>query len=60
MRDAVGVDVEPEYAPDRPGEVEHIALDASRARRELGWEWTIDLSDGVAHAVAFYREQGER
>ena len=54
------MDVEPEYAPVRPGEVEHIALDASLARRELGWEWKVDLADGVARAVAFYREQRER
>ena len=60
VRAAVGVDVEPEFAPVRPGEVEHIALDASLARRELGWESTIDLTDGVARAVAFYREQRER
>ncbi|MCJ7795398.1 MAG: NAD-dependent epimerase/dehydratase family protein [Thermoleophilia bacterium] len=60
VRSAVGVDVEPEFAPVRPGEVEHIALDASLARRELGWEWTIDLADGVARAVAFYRKQRER
>ena len=60
VRWAVGVDMEPEYAPVRSGEVEHIALDASLARRELGWEWKIDLADGVARAVAFYREQRER
>jgi len=60
VRSAVGVDVEPEFAPVRPGEVEHIALDASLARRELGWEWKIDLADGAARAVAFYREQRER
>lgn len=60
VRAAVGVDIEPEYARVRPGEVEHIALDASRARQELGWKWTVDLADGVARAVAFYREQRER
>jgi len=60
VRDAVGVPVEPEYAPPRPGEVEHIALDASLARAELGWEWTIDLAEGVGLAVDFYRNQTER
>jgi nucleoside-diphosphate-sugar epimerase len=53
----VGVDIDAAYAPERPGEVQHIALDAARAQRELGWEWTMDLADGVADAVAFYRRQ---
>jgi UDP-glucose 4-epimerase len=57
VRDAVGVDIAAAYAPERPGEVQHIALDAGRAKRELGWEWTMDLADGVADAVAFYRRQ---
>lgn len=60
VRDAVGSDVEPVYAPPRSGEVEHIALDASLARAELGWEWKVDLADGVTRAVAFYRNQRER
>ncbi|MCZ7661649.1 MAG: NAD-dependent epimerase/dehydratase family protein [Thermoleophilia bacterium] len=57
VRDAVGMDVEPIYAPTRPGEVEHIALDASLARRELGWEWRVDLTEGVGRAVSFYKLQ---
>ncbi len=60
VRDAVGVDVEPEYAPTRSGEVEHIALDATLARDTLGWEWKVDLPDGVGRAVDFYRERRKR
>jgi UDP-glucose 4-epimerase len=60
VRAAVGSDMDPRYAPVRPGEVEHIALDASKARRELGWDWKVDFKDGVARAVDFYREQVKR
>jgi UDP-glucose 4-epimerase len=60
VREAVGTDVDPIYAPVRPGEVEHIALDASRARTELGWTWKVDLTEGVTEAVAFYRAETER
>jgi UDP-glucose 4-epimerase len=60
VRDAVGAEIEPEYAPPRPGEVEHIALDASLAKRDLGWDWKVDLADGVRRAVEFYRQQRER
>jgi UDP-glucose 4-epimerase len=60
VRDAVGTDVVPIFGEKRPGEVEHIALDASRARADLGWEWEVDLSEGVGEAVAFYRALQER
>jgi UDP-glucose 4-epimerase len=42
---------EPEMAPERPGEVRHIALNATRAREELGWEAETTLSDGLAHTL---------
>ncbi|HEY5529214.1 MAG TPA: NAD-dependent epimerase/dehydratase family protein [Thermoleophilia bacterium] len=60
VRDAVGVDISPIFGEKRPGEVEHIALDAARAKGELGWQWEVDLDEGVAKAVAFYRALPER
>ncbi|HUB99959.1 MAG TPA: NAD-dependent epimerase/dehydratase family protein [Solirubrobacterales bacterium] len=38
---------EPEFAPPRAGEVQRIALDAGRAERELGWQATTSLEDGL-------------
>ncbi|HEX2071246.1 MAG TPA: NAD-dependent epimerase/dehydratase family protein [Thermoleophilaceae bacterium] len=35
-------------APERPGEVRHIALDATRAGELLGWRAEMGLSDGLA------------
>src|SRR3954453_7916751 len=40
-------DFEPEMAPERPGEVQHIALDYTRARQELGYEPKVDLNEGL-------------
>lgn len=59
VRDAAGSDLPPAYAPARPGEVERVALDASRARAEIGWEPQVRLAEGVARAVEFYRNQVE-
>ena len=42
---------EPEHAPARPGEVQHIALDASRAREELGWEAKVELEEGLKRTL---------
>jgi len=60
VRAAVGSDTQPQFQPVRPGEVEHIALDSSKAQRELGWNWKVDFKEGVAKAVDFYREQVTR
>jgi UDP-glucose 4-epimerase len=60
VRAAVGSQTEPVFAEVRPGEVEHIALDASKAENELGWKWKMDLTDGIAAAVDYYRTVSER
>jgi UDP-glucose 4-epimerase len=60
VRAAVGARTDPLFAAVRPGEVEHIALDASKAERELGWKWKVGLTEGVTEAVSFYRKQTER
>jgi UDP-glucose 4-epimerase len=44
-----------EHAPERPGEVRRIALDASRARQELGWEAATGLDDGLERTLASLR-----
>jgi UDP-glucose 4-epimerase len=60
VRAAVGSRTEPAFAPVRAGEVERIALDASKAERELGWKWKVGLTDGIAKAVDHYRNTTER
>jgi UDP-glucose 4-epimerase len=45
----------PEHAPERPGEVQRIALDPSRARKELGWEAKVDLDEGLERTLESLR-----
>jgi len=42
---------EAELAPERPGEVRHIALETARAQAELGWQSEVDLSDGLGRTL---------
>ena len=42
---------QPEHAPERPGEVQHIALDPSRAREALGWEAKVELEEGLKRTL---------
>jgi len=41
----------PKYAPVRPGEVAHIALDGTRVRIVTGWQPRTSLKDGIARTV---------
>ena len=46
-----GASFEPEFAPERPGEVQRIAIDPSRAHEELGWEAKMDLREGLRRTL---------
>ena len=47
----------PHYGPARKGDVYRIALDNSRAIRELGWEPRVELEEGLSLTVDYFREQ---
>jgi UDP-glucose 4-epimerase len=44
------------YGPARPGETFKIYLDATHAKKELGWEPTIPLHDGLSKTVDYFRQ----
>ena len=48
----LGPSREPDFAPERPGEVRRSCLDVKRARRELGWGAEVKLRDGLARILA--------
>ncbi len=43
------------HGPPRPGDVRSITLDASLARRELGWEPLVSLEEGLRRTVEWFR-----
>jgi UDP-glucose 4-epimerase len=48
-----GVEREPEFAEPRAGELQRSVLDASLAKRELGWEPQHSLDEGLAETWAW-------
>jgi nucleoside-diphosphate-sugar epimerase len=46
---------EAEHAPARPGEVQHIYLDCSRAQTEFGWRAEVALEEGLERTLASLR-----
>ncbi len=55
--EAAGRAVEPEFAPERPGELPRSALAVDLAREDLGWSAATPLADGV-RAVYRWIESG--
>lgn len=46
---------DPIYAPGRPGELQRIVVDPSKAGAVLGWAPTVPLAEGLKHTVAWFR-----
>ena len=53
---ALGVQVEPNFGPDREGDIKHSNADISKAKRLLGYDpdWSFDR--GIQAAIEWYKE----
>lgn len=58
VAEAVGYRGTPLYTSVRPGEIQRMCLDWSKARRALGWEPQMSVREGIARTVTYYRPQG--
>jgi UDP-glucose 4-epimerase len=57
VRDALGLSLfEPQYAPKRPGEVDHIYLDVRKAAKGLEWQPKVTFRAGVARTAEWFRQ----
>ena len=53
---AAGAPDDPEFHPPRLGDLRRSCLDFSRAETVLGWRPKVNLENGVARTVDFFRE----
>jgi UDP-glucose 4-epimerase len=49
-----GSESQPEFAPPRPGDVRHSALDCTQARSALGWRPRVPLVEGLARTWRYF------
>ena len=52
---ALGVDIEPEFGPDRPGDIKHSNADISKAKRLLGYDPEWSFERGIEAAIDWYK-----
>lgn len=55
LQRVTGNSAPPIYGAPRPGDVRHITLDPSRAKRLLGWEPRVGLVEGLKETLASMR-----
>ncbi len=53
---ALGIEKEPNFGPDRPGDIKHSNADISKAKEKLGYDPDYDFSKGIALAIEWYKE----
>lgn len=57
VRNAVGCKLDPLFDKKRPGEIDRMCLDATRAKHLLGWEPRVRFPEGVQEVVAYWKHK---
>lgn len=55
LTQALGVDIEPIYGPDRKGDIKHSNADINKAREMLGYDPEYDFEKGIKLAIDWYK-----
>lgn len=53
---ALGVNIEPNFGPDRKGDIKHSNADISKAKKLLGYAPDYSFEDGIQLAIDWYKE----
>ena len=55
LTDALGVDIEPQFGPERAGDIKHSNADISKARELLGYDPDWSFERGIQAAIEWYK-----
>ena len=53
---ALGLDIEPNFGPDRPGDIKHSNADIGKAKKLLGYDPDWSFERGVKAAIEWYKD----
>jgi UDP-glucose 4-epimerase len=56
----LGMNVKPQFAPPRPGDVRESRADIALARKLLGYEPQVDFEEGLRRSIDYYRQISRR
>ena len=56
LTEALGKNIEPEFGPERAGDIRHSNADISKARELLGYDPEYSFEEGIKLAIDWYRE----
>lgn len=56
LTEALGVNIEPKFGPDRAGDIKHSNADISKAKEQLGYNPEWSFQRGIKAAIEWYRE----
>jgi UDP-glucose 4-epimerase len=54
LQEIIGYEKQPQHGPPKTGETFRIYLDAGKAHRELNWEPTVNLREGLERTAAYF------
>ena len=55
LRNALGVETEPIFGPERAGDIRHSNADISKAKEKLGYDPEWSFERGIREAIEWYK-----
>lgn len=55
----LGVSVEPEFTPPRPGDIRRSCADITRAKQDIQYEPSVTLREGLMRTIDWFREHAK-
>ena len=55
LTSALGIDIKPNFGPDRKGDIKHSNAEISKAKRLLGYDPEYDFDRGLQEAIDWYK-----
>ena len=56
INECLGIDIEPDYTSERPGDIKFSSADIKKARHLLGFEPSVGVKDGIRRTIDWLRQ----